>query len=85
MNAFDEFFTFHCSNKKYITKDGKTKISFCDKVKLISKCYIDDNLQRLIEKGDRRLVKELDMCRILTDIKSIHAELNKNLGLRFRE
>jgi hypothetical protein len=54
-------------------------------VKLITKCYSDDHLTRLIEKGDKRLVKELDMCRILCDIKNIHTELNDSFGLVLRK
>jgi hypothetical protein len=58
-----------------VTEDGKSKLSFVDKVKLITNCYYDNRLKRLMTKSDKRLTKELDLCRIVLDLKSIHNEL----------
>ena len=61
-----------------VTEDGKSKLSFLDIVKLITGCYYDARLKRLLKKSNKRLTKELDLCRIVLDIKSIH----QSLGLK---
>ena len=70
IEAFNEFFKVKSEDQNLVKKD-KAKIGFCEKMKLILHVGANIKTKRLMLKGERRLLKELDMCRIIKDVEKL--------------
>ena len=69
--AINTFFTIKSEDKSLIKDDNQLRLSFSNKVRAIFLCP-NTKLKRLLEndyKGHHRILKELDMVRIVKDIK----------------
>ena len=71
IEAFNEFFQAKSEDKNIVNKDNKAIVSFRQKVMLILNICPNKKLKRFMLKGDRRLYKELDTCRIIKEIKDL--------------
>ena len=48
------------------------EIKFCDKIKLLTNCFANRKLKRLMTYGDRHLGVELDVSRIIKELRPLH-------------
>ena len=71
VDAINEFFKIKTSDTKLIDKNKKIQLSFCDKFHLITKCFANKKLVRLMSKGEWRLYNELDMHRITFELSKL--------------
>ena len=72
--AFNEFFTIETKDKKLLTENNKVHVSWFNKARLVLGLCPNSKLRRLLSrngKGENRLLRELDMCRIVNDIKKL--------------
>ena len=71
--AINTFFTIKTEDKSLVTDQNKLKLSFFNKVRVVIGCP-SKKLKRLLEtyyKGHNHLLRELDMVRIVNDIKNL--------------
>ena len=76
IEAFNEFFKVKSEDERLVVKN-KAKIGFCEKMKLILK-FGNIKTKRLMLKGDRRLLKEMDLCRIIKEVEKLTEGVEKN-------
>ena len=75
LEAFNEFFSFLPVDNKHILTEQKNnetknivKMSFGDKARLITNIFPNEQLKKLVEKGEKRLIRELDIFRIAKEL-----------------
>jgi hypothetical protein len=70
--AIKTLFTIKTKDKSLVNDQNKLKLSFCNKVRVIVGICPNPRLKRLLDKGykgEHKIHKELDMVRIVNDIK----------------
>ena len=70
--AINTFFTIKTEDKSLIQGQNKLRFSFCNKVRIIFRICPNARLRRLLDKdykGEHKILKELDMVRIVNEIK----------------
>jgi len=76
-DAINTFFTVKTEDKSLVTKERKLKLTFWNKARMILGCA-NKRLTRLLETyhlGDNYILKELDMVRIVKDIRDLKDEV----------
>ena len=72
-DAINSFFKIK-SNDKSLVHDNKLKLSFCNKFRIMFGLCPSSKLKRVLYsgyKGQRRILKELDIVRIVNEIKHL--------------
>jgi hypothetical protein len=72
--AINTFFTIETEDKSLVKDKNKLNLSFCNMFRIIFGICPNKKLKRLLEndyKGDKRILKELDMVRIVNEIRSL--------------
>lgn len=81
ISAINEMYSIRSNDKSvHINCSHKMHIGFCSKVKLILNCCPNKKMKRLIEKGQEKFERELDLLSLFKQHKH-HARHLKELHL----
>ena len=80
INAINHMYFIKTEDKSLDCKKNRVEVSFFSKIKLITGCFPNKTLKRMIKKGYKRLFIELDLMDMIKEHKINHNHL-KTEGL----
>ena len=80
--SINEMYNINTKDSSFDRVQNKMVVSFCNRIRLITGCFPNKSMKRMVEKGNRLLERELDLLDILKR-KVLAKKLQTYLSLPF--